>query len=473
MLIAPLNLTDPVAAFNGGVFVKPDLKTVLSQQSIPRPVAEKTVDHLLSAGLDVWIYQGAEWFVRKADAFRVARERSNVGFDPLVIDDLYGVLEEPIKIVGVSEDRSLVARCESELNAALGADASAARSTPFYLDVTHPEANKGMVVREAARILELSLAQIATIGDMPNDVPMLSISGIGIAMGNASAEVQRIARHVTRSNEEEGFAHAVETFILGAPPLSQTGLGLPPRARACLFGLDGVLTQSARLHAESWKRLFDDYLRRRARSARQPFVPFDPIHDYSRNFDGKLARDGVRAFLASRGVELPAHTVAALVERKGEIFVELLSRERLETYEGSIRYLQVARNAGLAIGVVSSTTHCREALTSAGIVDLCDLWIDGTFAIAEHLAGKPAPDMFLATARALGVDPEQAVVFDDEIAGIAAGRAGHFGYVVGVDRLGRGAELRRHGADAVVTDLASLLEPETSDDRVSDLSLLH
>jgi HAD superfamily hydrolase (TIGR01509 family) len=426
-------------------------------------VARQTVDHLLAAGLDVWVYQGAEWFLRRADAFRVARERSNVGFDPLVIDDLYKVLDEPIKIVGVSEDRSLVARCESELNAKLGTEASAARSTAFYLDVTHPEANKGMVVREASRILEIPLEQIATIGDMPNDQPMLSISGLSVAMGNANAEVQAVARHVTRSNEEDGFAHAVDTFVLGAPPFARTPLGLPPRARACLFGLDGVLTQGARLHAEAWKRLFDHYLLKRARESGQPFVPFDPVRDFGRNFDERLPLDGVRAFLVARGVELPEHTVAALVDRKGDIFADLLAHERLETYEGSVRYLQLARSAGLRIGVVSSSTHCREALHSAGIADLCDVWIDGAFAVAEHLAGKPAPDTFLAGARALGVDPEETAILDDEPAGVAAGRRGHFAYVVGVDRVGRAAELRRQGADAVVTDLAALVDPRAWD----------
>jgi Cof subfamily protein (haloacid dehalogenase superfamily)/HAD superfamily hydrolase (TIGR01509 family) len=462
-LIAPLKLTGPVAAFNGGVFVKSDLKTILAQRTIPPEVARQTLDYLLAAGLDVWVYQGADWFLRRADAFRVARERGNVGFEPVVIDDLTRVLEAPVKIVGVSEDRALVARCESELNARLGTEASAARSTPFYLDVTHPEANKGMVVREASRILEIPLAQIATIGDMPNDEPMLSISGLSVAMGNANADVQRVARHVSRTNEEDGFAYAVDTFVLGGPPFAQTPLGLPPRVGACLFGLDGVLTQGARLHAEAWKRLFDHYLFKRSRAAGQPFVPFDLVRDYGRNFDERLPLDAVRSFLVSRGVELPEHTVAALIERKGEIFVQLLTRERLESYEGSVRYLQLARAAGLRIGVVSSSTHCREALRSAGIAELCDVWIDGAFATAERLPGKPAPDTFLAGARALGVAPEETALFDDEPAGVAAGRRGHFCHVVGVDRVGRAAELRQHGADAVVSDLAELVDPRAWD----------
>jgi Cof subfamily protein (haloacid dehalogenase superfamily) len=381
MLVGPLKLTAPVAAFNGGMYVRSDLTTVLAQRTLPPAVAREVVDYLLLAGLDVWVYQGTDWFLRDPGAFRVAREKSNVGFEPVVIGDLNGVLEAPVKIVGVSQDRPLVARCEAELSARLGADASAARSTPFYLDVTHPEANKGTVVREAARLLQIPLDEIATIGDMLNDIPMLTAAGLSIAMGNASPEVQRVARHVTTSNEEDGFAHAVDAFILGEPPIARTPLGLPPRTRACLFGLDGVLTQTAKLHAEACKRLFDHY----------------------------------------------------------------------------VRYIHAARAAGLRTAVVSSSTHCQEALESAGIAELFDARIDGTFADAAHLGSKPAPDTYLAAARAVGVDSEEAVVFEDELAGVEAGRAGHFGYVVGVDRLGLAADLRRHGADIVVPDLTTLL----------------
>jgi Cof subfamily protein (haloacid dehalogenase superfamily)/HAD superfamily hydrolase (TIGR01509 family) len=456
MLIAPLELTAPVAAFNGGVFVRPDLKTVLAQKTIPSAIAHEVVDYLLAAGLDAWVYQGADWFLRSTDAPRVARERSNVRFDPTVVRDLHAVIDTPIKIVGVSEDFPLVARCEAELSARLGADVSAARSQRHYLDVTHPEANKGMVVREAARILRLSLDEIATVGDMANDIPMLAIAGMGIAMGNASPEVQRVARHVTRSNEEDGFAFAVDSFILGEPPIAQTALGLPPRTRACLFGLDGVLTQTAKLHAEAWKRLFDPYIRQRARAAGQPVVPFDAIQDYHAHFHGRPAMDGVRSFLDARGVELPEKTVRALTERKGQIMVELLGHERAETYEGSVEYVRAARAAGLRTAVVSSSKHCRETLQSAGIADLFDAQIDGVLAAREHLADKPAPDAYLAAARTVGVQPEDAVVFDDELAGVEAARGGHFGYVVGLDRRGRAFEFRRHGADLVVPDLASL-----------------
>lgn len=452
-LIAQLQLTAPLAGFNGGVYVQPDLTTVLAQRTIPPAVARQAVDYLLQAGLDVWVYQGADWFLRDPEAFRVAREKSNVGFDPIVIEDLHGVLDAPIKIVGVSEDRALIERCEAELSERLGTEASAARSTPYYLDVTHPEANKGMVVREAARILQLPLDQIAAIGDMPNDIPMLSAVGVGIAMGNASDEVQRIARHVTRTNDEDGFAYAVDAFILGEPPIARTRLGLPPRTRACLFGLDGVLTQIADLHAKAWKQLCDYYLRQRARASGQPFIPFDLIRDYSLHFDGKPPVEGLRSFLVSRGIELREHTVRALIDRKGELLDELLQHERVETYEGAVRYIQAARAAGLRTAAISSSKHCARILLAAGIADLFDARIDG---------GTPTPNVYLAAAEVLDVNSEEAAVFEDEPAGVAAARAGHFAYVVGVDRRGQAAELSRRGADIVVTDPAALLAQDGS-----------
>ncbi|NTX40282.1 Cof-type HAD-IIB family hydrolase [Myxococcus sp. CA033] len=452
-VVAALKLTAPLAAFNGGVYVQPDLTTTLAQRTLPLAVARQAIDHLLRAGLDVWVYQGADWFLRDAEAFRVARERNNLGFDPTVVQDLSAVLDEPIKIVGVSEDRARVERCEAELAGRLGTEASAMRSTPYYLDVTHPEANKGMVVREAARILQLPLDQIAAIGDMPNDLPMLKAAGLGIAMGNASDDVRRSARHVTRTNDEEGFAHAVETFILGQPPLARTRLGLPPRARACLFGLDDVLTQTASLQARAWKNLCDYYLRRRARASGQPFIPFDLIRDYSRHFDGMLPLDGIRAFLAARDIELPENTVRALTDRHGELLVEMLQHEHVEPYEGAVRYVQAARADRLRLAVVSELGHSTEVLQSSGLADLFDARVEGT----------PPGDVYLTAVQALGVGSGEVVVFADAPAGVSAARAGHFGYVVGVDRRGRAAELRRCGADIVVTDPAALLEQDGSD----------
>jgi Cof subfamily protein (haloacid dehalogenase superfamily) len=215
MLSQPLRLEDPIAAFNGGMFVRPDLTTVLDQCTLPRDVAKEVTDYLLHAGLDVWIYRGAEWFIRDAHAPHVAREEWTVQFAPKVVEELDGVLDSAAKIVGVSDDRPLVARCEEELRRRLGARASAARSQPYYLDVTHPDANKGMVVRYESRHLGVPLEQIATIGDMPNDVLMFGVAGKSIAMGNASPEVQRAASYVTTSNTDEGFANAVDRYVLG------------------------------------------------------------------------------------------------------------------------------------------------------------------------------------------------------------------------------------------------------------------
>jgi beta-phosphoglucomutase family hydrolase len=247
-----------------------------------------------------------------------------------------------------------------------------------------------------------------------------------------------------------------------SPPTPPTGvatLGLPAGTRACLFDLDGVLTQTAKLHAAAWKQMFDEFGREWSKRSGQPFPPFDPVRDYTLYVDGKLRLDGERAFLAGRGIELPEDTVRDLAGRKDAILVDLMQKQRVQTYDGSVRYVRAARAAGLRTAVVSSSKHCRQALASAGIADLFAARIDGLVAEQDHLAGKPAPDTFLVAARAVGVAPSQAAVFEDALAGVEAGRAGHFGYVVGVDRVGHGAELRRHGADVVVTDLAALMEP--------------
>jgi Cof subfamily protein (haloacid dehalogenase superfamily) len=214
MLVEPLALTTPIAAFNGGMFVKPDLTTALQQSTLPLEVAREVLDFLLHAGLDAWVYRDADWFIRAREAPHVAREQWTVKFEPTVTPDLASVLERAVKIVGVSDDHALVERTEAELRKRVAGHASAARSQPYYLDVTHLDANKGMVVRFDARALQLPPEQIATIGDMPNDVLMFAVGGVSIAMGNASPEVQRCARYVTTSNEEEGFAHAIDTFVL-------------------------------------------------------------------------------------------------------------------------------------------------------------------------------------------------------------------------------------------------------------------
>ena len=244
-------------------------------------------------------------------------------------------------------------------------------------------------------------------------------------------------------------------------------LGLPPEIRACLFDLDGVLTQTAKVHAAAWKEMFDGFLRERAARTGEPFVPFDERADYDEYVDGKRRADGVRSFLTSRGITLAegdpadppdAQTVAGLGNRKNELVLALLHRDGVAVYDGSVRYVHAVRDAGLRRAVVSASANCREVLEAAGIEDLFEARIDGVVAEQEHLSGKPAPDMFLAGARALGVAPAAAAVFEDALAGVAAGRSGRFGFVVGVDRVGQADALREHGADVVVADLAELLE---------------
>jgi beta-phosphoglucomutase family hydrolase len=244
-------------------------------------------------------------------------------------------------------------------------------------------------------------------------------------------------------------------------------LGLPDAVRACLFDLDGVLTQTAKVHAAAWKEMFDAYLRERAAQTGKRFVPFDAVADYDEYVDGKPRYDGVRSFLASRGIELSegepgdlrsAETVHGLGDRKNELVLRLIRERGVEAYEGSVRYLQAAQKAGLRRAVVSSSSNCREVVAAAGIEDLLEVRVDGIVAERERLRGKPAPDTFLAGARALGVAPAAAAVFEDALAGVAAGHAGGFGCVVGVDRVGQAEALREHGADVVVSDLAELLE---------------
>jgi beta-phosphoglucomutase family hydrolase len=244
-------------------------------------------------------------------------------------------------------------------------------------------------------------------------------------------------------------------------------LGLPAGVTACLFDLDGVLTQTAKVHAAAWKQMFDDYLRKRAGETGAAFVEFDPVGDYDEYVDGKPRYDGVRSFLASRKIELgegetddppDADTVHGLGNRKNEIVLALIRERGVQPYEGSVRYVKAVQAAGLRRAVVSSSTNCRDVLIAAGIQELFERVIDGVVAERDHLQGKPAPDTFLAGARALGVEPAQATVFEDALAGVEAGRAGHFGFVVGVDRVGQADALRAHGADVVVADLVDLLE---------------
>jgi beta-phosphoglucomutase family hydrolase len=216
---------------------------------------------------------------------------------------------------------------------------------------------------------------------------------------------------------------------------------LPTGIIACLFDLDGVLTQTAKIHAAAWKELFDTFLRTRAKQSGESFRPFDIATDYPRYVDGKLREDGVRSFLASRGITLPegapddpptVETVFGLGRRKNEYFLKQVRQHGVEVYEGSVRFVEAARAAGLRRAVVSASKNCREVLAAAGIEHLFEVRIDGVVAAEEGLAGKPAPDIFLAAAARLAVDPIRCAVFEDSVAGIEAGRAGSFGWVVGV-----------------------------------------
>jgi beta-phosphoglucomutase family hydrolase len=239
-------------------------------------------------------------------------------------------------------------------------------------------------------------------------------------------------------------------------------LGLPETIRVCLFDLDGVLTRTATVHMAAWKRTFDGFLRSRSPSASE-FTQ----DDYNRYVDGKARADGVRDFLASRGIDLPegspgdppdAATVQGIASRKNDLVLAELDEHGVEVYPGSVRYLRAVKEAGLATAVVTASANGEQVVAAGGFADLIDVRIDGVVAAREGLRGKPRPDTFLAGARALGVEPAQAVVFEDALAGVAAGRAGTFGFVVGVDRVGQADGLREQGADVVVQDLAELLE---------------
>jgi beta-phosphoglucomutase family hydrolase len=244
-------------------------------------------------------------------------------------------------------------------------------------------------------------------------------------------------------------------------------LGLPDHISTCLFDLDGVLTQTAKVHAAAWKQMFDEYLKQRAEQRGEQFVPFDKVTDYDEYVDGKPRYDGVRSFVESRKIELPQgtpndapgqETIDGLGNRKNELVLKIIREEGVEPYEGSVRYVKAARDAGLHRVVVSSSTNARDVLQHAGMIDLFEDIVDGTVADRQHLKGKPAPDTFLEGAKIVGVDASQATVFEDALAGVAAGRAGNFGHVVGVDRVGQADELLRHGADVVVKDLSELLD---------------
>jgi beta-phosphoglucomutase family hydrolase len=246
-----------------------------------------------------------------------------------------------------------------------------------------------------------------------------------------------------------------------------TALGLPEAITACLFDLDGVLTQTAKVHAAAWKQTFDSYLKARSEKTGEPFVPFDQVSDYDDYVDGKPRYDGVKSFLESRGIELPqgspddppdAETIDGIGNRKNDLVLKMIHEQGVEPYEGSVRYVHAALDAGLKCAVVSSSANAKDVLKAAGILDLFHVIVDGHVTDEQKLKGKPAPDTYLAGAKAVGATPAQATVYEDALAGVEAGRAGNFGFVVGVDRVGQAQALKEHGADVVVKDLADLLQ---------------
>lgn len=223
-------------------------------------------------------------------------------------------------------------------------------------------------------------------------------------------------------------------------------LGLPETIAACLFDLDGVLTRTAEQHARAWKQVFDEH-----------GIPFDPVADYDAYVDGKPRAEGVRSMLAARHIEAKPDLIDAIAARKDELFVQIVERDGVKTYDGSVRYLDAARAAGMKLAVVTSSKHCSQVLNAAGLTGRFDVQVDGNTGEALHLHGKPEPDTYLEAARELAARPEAAAVYEDALAGVEAGRAGRFGLVVGVDRVGQAEALRQHGANVVVTDLAELL----------------
>jgi beta-phosphoglucomutase family hydrolase len=249
--------------------------------------------------------------------------------------------------------------------------------------------------------------------------------------------------------------------------------GLPDEVTACLFDMDGVVTQTAVVHAAAWKEMFDDFLRERAESTGTEFVPFDSRAEYEAYVDGKPRLDGTRSFLESRGIHLPEGTSAdppgtptiyGLSNRKNALVLAKIAAGGVQVYEGTITYIRSVKEKGISTAIVSASANTEQVLASAGIAGLFDVRVDGVIATQRGLRGKPAPDTYLAAAEELNVTPDHAAVFEDAQAGVAAGRAGHFALVVGVDRVGQAEALREHGADIVVKDLADLLDKEGPSD---------
>jgi len=239
------------------------------------------------------------------------------------------------------------------------------------------------------------------------------------------------------------------------------------RYDAVLFDLDGVITNTAKIHAACWKKMFDEYLQQRATQRGEPFKPFDLVTDYRLHVDGKPRYDGVRDFLTSRGVQLPegdpddppeAETVCGLGNRKNRLVTKAIEDMGVQAYDGSVRLVRQLRRDGFKVAIVSSSENCAAILKAANLDDLFEVRVDGAMVEAEQLAGKPAPDTFLIGARLLGVEPARTVVVEDAISGVQAGLSGNFGLVIGVSRKGDAEELKRHGAHLVVNDLDELVD---------------
>lgn len=249
--------------------------------------------------------------------------------------------------------------------------------------------------------------------------------------------------------------------------------GVPDHIRACLFDLDGVLTPTAAVHDKAWKQMFDGFLQKRAVATGSTFTPFDAVADYDQYVDGRPRDDGTRAFLKSRGITLPegspddppgTETVHGLSNAKNDIVLKMLTTDGVKPYPGSVRYLDAVQADGLRTAVVSASANAHRVLAAAGLDGRFDAVIDGVVTTREKLAGKPAPDSYLAAAGALNVPPAAAAVYEDALTGVQAGRAGKFGWVVGVDRVGQAAQLTAAGADVVVTDLAQLITASGKND---------
>jgi beta-phosphoglucomutase family hydrolase len=245
--------------------------------------------------------------------------------------------------------------------------------------------------------------------------------------------------------------------------------GLPDGVAACLFDMDGVVTKTAIVHAAAWKQMFDDFLRERAKETGTEFVPFDSDHDYGNYVDGKPRLDGTKSFLQSRGIDLPdgspddppgTPTLQGLSNRKNDLVLVKLEENGVQVYDDTITFIKAVRDQGMPTAIVSSSANTRQVLDVAKIADLFDVRVDAQYAKEHNLHGKPAPDTFLAAAEALNVPAKQAVVFEDAQSGVAAGHAGHFALVVGVDRVNQAAALREHGADVVVEDVTDLLKQD-------------